>query len=513
MVRLGNIPITLCLLCILQWHGFIVNGAAAHDVAPTTAVNDSENQVKLTSPPPYRCLEQWLILAGASPTEALAYATAPLVTKLQLDELKISTLGDIALELLLNFNLRLVNSLKTCVARNATCPTDLAPDTLPCGVGGTCLHNSTQTRPTCHCEPGLTGRHCQTDIDECSDASLNNCADPATAICLNTHGSFGCECNTGFDGNGRLCQDINECTYTPSPCHEHANCTNTVGSFTCTCTDGYQGDGLQCEADICTSSLDANLCREVINLQQQNKHLEKKLDQRDGQISRLVFEVHSMATAFRRYHKDTSNTMDAMRDDLLQTNFELQKTQAMVKDNKIRLIDAKAMMDDGLAAIVLETKATLNDTKSMVDNSLVTIANDTRLMLNDTKSDLLSTISTMATKSQLHTTKKHLNMEVDAMRSDLNQIDQHLADVEHKQNTTCGIVAWKTFRQETGTRSVNPMNVIYNKTRADTVLRVMYTATFGSQHYSPWTTFTISILFNNTDCQDHSILIRSGVSS
>eukprot|EP00117_Sycon_ciliatum_P004426 scpid57547/ scgid8807/ Vitamin K-dependent protein S len=491
MVRLGNIPITLCLLCILQWHGFIVNGAAAHDVAPTTAVNDSENQVKLTSPPPYRCLEQWLILAGASPTEALAYATAPLVTKLQLDELKISTLGDIALELLLNFNLRLVNSLKTCVARNATCPTDLAPDTLPCGVGGTCLHNSTQTRPTCHCEPGLTGRHCQTDIDECSDASLNNCADPATAICLNTHGSFGCECNTGFDGNGRLCQDINECTYTPSPCHEHANCTNTVGSFTCTCTDGYQGDGLQCEADICTSSLDANLCREVINLQQQNKHLEKKLDQRDGQISRLVFEVHSMATAFRRYHKDTSNTMDAMRDDLLQTNFELQKTQAMVKDNKI----------------------SLNDTKSMVDNSLVTIANDTRLMLNDTKSDLLSTISTMATKSQLHTTKKHLNMEVDAMRSDLNQIDQHLADVEHKQNTTCGIVAWKTFRQETGTRSVNPMNVIYNKTRADTVLRVMYTATFGSQHYSPWTTFTISILFNNTDCQDHSILIRSGVSS
>eukprot|EP00117_Sycon_ciliatum_P026626 scpid87964/ scgid21818/ Protocadherin Fat 1; Cadherin family member 7; Cadherin-related tumor suppressor homolog; Protein fat homolog; Protocadherin Fat 1, nuclear form len=206
MVRLGNIPITLCLLCILQWHGFIVNGAAAHDVAPTTAVNDSENQVKLTSPPPYRCLEQWLILAGASPTEALAYATAPLVTKLQLDELKISTLGDIVLELLLGFNLRLVNSLKTCVARNTTCPADLAPDALPCGVSGTCLHNSTQSRPACYCEAGLTGQQCQTDIDECSDASLNNCADPAIAMCFNLHGSFACECTSGFYGDGRLCE-------------------------------------------------------------------------------------------------------------------------------------------------------------------------------------------------------------------------------------------------------------------------------------------------------------------
>ncbi|XP_065196283.1 uncharacterized protein LOC135827761 isoform X2 [Sycon ciliatum] len=484
MVRLGNIPITLCLLGILQWHEFIVNGAAAQDVAPTTAVNGSENQVDPTSPPPYNCLEQWLILAGASPTEAQAYSTASLVTRFQLDELKISTLGDIVLELLLGFNLRLVNSLKTCVARNATCPADLAPDALPCGVSGTCLHNSTQRRPTCYCEAGLTGQQCQTDVNECID--------------------------------------------TPSPCHEHANCSNTIGSFTCVCKSGFHGNGLHCEADICTSSLDSNLCHQAKHLQHQNKQLEKKLDQRDREISRLVFEVHSMATAFRRYHKDTSNTMEAMqstldaetdrlrddllqtKSDLLQTKSDLLQTQEMVKYNKVRLIDAKAMMDDGLAAIVLETKATLNDTKSMVDTSLVTIANDTRLMLDGTKSDLLSTISTMATKSQLHTTKKHLNMEVDAMRSDLNQIDQHLTNVERKQNTTCGIVAWKTFRQVTGTSAVYPMNVIYNKTRADTVLRIMYTATFGSYHYT-WTTFTISILINNTDCQDPGP-IRSGVS-
>ena len=75
----------------------------------------------------------------------------------------------------------------------------------------------------------------------------------------------------------------------------------------------------------------------------------------------------------------------------------------------------------------------------------------------------------------------------------------------------CGIVAWKTFRKETGTSTAYPMNVIYNKTRADTVLRVMYTATFGSLHSSSWTTFTISVLINNTDCRDPGP-IRSGVS-
>ena len=45
-----------------------------------------------------------------------------------------------------------------------------------------------------------------TDIDECSDASLNNCADSTVAKCWNTHGSFGCQCTTGYYGDGRLCE-------------------------------------------------------------------------------------------------------------------------------------------------------------------------------------------------------------------------------------------------------------------------------------------------------------------
>ena len=51
---------------------------------------------------------------------------------------------------------------------------------------------------------------------------------------------------------------------------------------------------------------------------------------------------------------------------------------------------------------------------------------------------------------------------------------------------------------------------MYNKTRSDTVLRVTYTSAFGSKRTtSTWNSFTISILINNTECQDPGP-IRSG---
>ena len=42
-----------------------------------------------------------------------------------------------------------------------------------------------------------------TDIDECSDPSLNNCH--SSAVCINTMGGFMCECNPGFQGDGVTC--------------------------------------------------------------------------------------------------------------------------------------------------------------------------------------------------------------------------------------------------------------------------------------------------------------------
>ncbi|XP_035665048.1 sushi, von Willebrand factor type A, EGF and pentraxin domain-containing protein 1-like, partial [Branchiostoma floridae] len=98
----------------------------------------------------------------------------------------------------------------------------------------TCLADGTwsDTIPTC------------TDIDECTQ---NLCHGLAT--CINTIGSFQCNCINGYLGNGLTCTDIDECTTVP--CHPRAVCTNVPGSFTCDCTDGYTGNGFNCAGRQC----------------------------------------------------------------------------------------------------------------------------------------------------------------------------------------------------------------------------------------------------------------------
>ena len=39
--------------------------------------------------------------------------------------------------------------------------------------------------------------------------------------------------------------DTDECL-TVSPCHANATCNNTEGSYTCTCDSGFSGDGVLC---------------------------------------------------------------------------------------------------------------------------------------------------------------------------------------------------------------------------------------------------------------------------
>ena len=53
-------------------------------------------------------------------------------------------------------------------------------------------------------------------------------------------GSFDCECNVGFFGNGIECvRDINECYEDNGGCGENSLCYNTGGSFMCVCINGY----------------------------------------------------------------------------------------------------------------------------------------------------------------------------------------------------------------------------------------------------------------------------------
>ena len=111
------------------------------------------------------------------------------------------------------------------------------------------------------CEPGyfsvpaaqgLHGQffsHACRDIDECTFVELYKC--PDISNCVNTDGSFICDCEEGFYSFGEECLDINECSSDKlNDCPDDSDCVNTDGSYTCTCRDGFGmvmvGDITQC---------------------------------------------------------------------------------------------------------------------------------------------------------------------------------------------------------------------------------------------------------------------------
>ena len=82
-----------------------------------------------------------------------------------------------------------------------------------------------------------------TDIDECTTGQ-DSCHSNAT--CSNNVGSYSCQCNSGFSGNGTVCTDIDECTTGQDSCHSNATCSNNVGSYSCQCNSGFSGSGRYC---------------------------------------------------------------------------------------------------------------------------------------------------------------------------------------------------------------------------------------------------------------------------
>uniref|UniRef100_A0A8D1SAH2 Nidogen 2 n=1 Tax=Sus scrofa TaxID=9823 RepID=A0A8D1SAH2_PIG len=82
-------------------------------------------------------------------------------------------------------------------------------------------------------------------VNPCYDGS-HTCA--TTAQCHPATGvDYTCECASGYQGDGRRCVDVDECS--ENRCHPSATCSNTPGSFSCHCQPGYHGDGFQCTPD------------------------------------------------------------------------------------------------------------------------------------------------------------------------------------------------------------------------------------------------------------------------
>ncbi|KAI8778024.1 fibrillin-3, partial [Biomphalaria glabrata] len=146
-----------------------------------------------------------------------------------------------------------------------------------CATNGACLLGqicvNTLGSFKCECPSGfenISGQ-CQ-DINECLDVLDNKC-DLSTEDCINNMGSYSCECRTGFSRNKNyICQDIDECATSSHNCEQI--CENTEGKFNCKCFYGFTldidrahcvkrdvdvcgGSNLNC-SDICTVDLVTN---------------------------------------------------------------------------------------------------------------------------------------------------------------------------------------------------------------------------------------------------------------
>ena len=106
------------------------------------------------------------------------------------------------------------------------------------------------------------------DVNECK-LKISNCHEHAD--CMNTEGSYECQCKDGYQGNGIICTgissdsmismydalnhrsgwflnlDIDECDTGLHDCDKNANCNNTNGSFLCTCKESSFGNGKECK--------------------------------------------------------------------------------------------------------------------------------------------------------------------------------------------------------------------------------------------------------------------------
>ncbi|XP_073897202.1 signal peptide, CUB and EGF-like domain-containing protein 2 isoform X3 [Castor canadensis] len=88
------------------------------------------------------------------------------------------------------------------------------------------------------------------DVDECVQG-LDDCH--ADALCQNTPTSYKCSCKPGYQGEGRKCEDIDECENELNGGCVH-DCLNIPGNYRCTCFDGFMlaHDGHNClDVDEC----------------------------------------------------------------------------------------------------------------------------------------------------------------------------------------------------------------------------------------------------------------------
>ncbi|XP_054682865.1 signal peptide, CUB and EGF-like domain-containing protein 2 isoform X1 [Grus americana] len=115
------------------------------------------------------------------------------------------------------------------------------PDVDECALGLDDCHPDAICQNTpklykCTCKGGYTGegKKCE-DIDECDNDFNGGCVHE----CFNIPGNYRCTCYDGFmlAHDGHNCLDTDECMFNNGGC-QHV-CVNTVGSYECRCKEGF----------------------------------------------------------------------------------------------------------------------------------------------------------------------------------------------------------------------------------------------------------------------------------
>uniref|UniRef100_A0A803TRF1 Fibrillin-2 n=1 Tax=Anolis carolinensis TaxID=28377 RepID=A0A803TRF1_ANOCA len=170
--------------------------------------------------------------------------------------------GDVNLNILLCI-IVFVTSLmdwQVHLAITQICPLDIDEcsngDNL-CQRNADCINSPGSYR--CECAAGfkLSPNGACVDIDECSSFFGQVCRN---GRCYNEIGSFKCLCNEGYEltADGKNCIDINECVVLPGSCFP-GTCQNLEGSFRCICPPGYEVKSESC-IDIDECHEDPNIC-------------------------------------------------------------------------------------------------------------------------------------------------------------------------------------------------------------------------------------------------------------
>uniref|UniRef100_K1QGK1 Fibrillin-2 n=1 Tax=Magallana gigas TaxID=29159 RepID=K1QGK1_MAGGI len=143
----------------------------------------------------------------------------------------------------------------------------LAADGLTCNDNNECTDSAangcfsnayctnTQGSYTCSCPSDYILKGDGKTCEYANECILKTAECPANSQCINLDPGYSCQCSSGYQKNGSLCQDINECDGANDCNSKLGVCNNNAGGYSCSCKTGYSGDGRTCvDVDECAGS-------------------------------------------------------------------------------------------------------------------------------------------------------------------------------------------------------------------------------------------------------------------